>query len=89
MFIHTHAQRLEPFGVTWLFCKGKMLPSRLSGDAEPAPNMTGGVGTWRYMAPEVARHEAYTETRLTSVSLEGEERSRHWQEGVLEVWLLA
>eukprot|EP00437_Effrenium_voratum_P007668 CAMPEP_0181424100 /NCGR_PEP_ID=MMETSP1110-20121109/14469_1 /TAXON_ID=174948 /ORGANISM="Symbiodinium sp., Strain CCMP421" /LENGTH=365 /DNA_ID=CAMNT_0023547245 /DNA_START=45 /DNA_END=1142 /DNA_ORIENTATION=- len=39
----------------------KMLPSRLSGDAEPAPNMTGGVGTWRYMAPEVARHEAYTE----------------------------
>ncbi|CAE8702025.1 unnamed protein product, partial [Polarella glacialis] len=26
-----------------------------------APKMTGGVGTWRYMAPEVVRHEEYTD----------------------------
>lgn len=25
------------------------------------PKMTGGVGSWRYMAPEVVRHQAYTE----------------------------
>lgn len=23
--------------------------------------MTGGIGTWRYMAPEVVRHQKYTE----------------------------
>lgn len=26
-----------------------------------APYMSGGVGTWRYMAPEVARHEVYSD----------------------------
>jgi len=26
-----------------------------------APYMSGGVGTWRYMAPEVVRHEQYTD----------------------------
>jgi len=30
-------------------------------DAEPAPKMSGGVGTWRYMAPEVVRYEQYTD----------------------------
>jgi len=30
-------------------------------DTEPAPEMTGGVGTWRYMAPEVVRYENYTD----------------------------
>lgn len=30
-------------------------------DGSPmSADMTGGVGTWRYMAPEVARHDAYT-----------------------------
>jgi len=30
-------------------------------DAEPAPKMSGGVGTWRYMAPEVVRYQQYTD----------------------------
>lgn len=32
-----------------------------STDAGPAPMMSGGVGTWRYMAPEVVRYEQYTD----------------------------
>jgi len=33
-----------------------------SGDlASDAYMMTGGIGSWRYMAPEVVRHENYTE----------------------------
>jgi len=39
----------------------KVMPARHMVDKSPAPSMTGGVGTWRYMAPEVARHEAYTD----------------------------
>ncbi|CAJ1395830.1 unnamed protein product [Effrenium voratum] len=30
-------------------------------DLTPAPNMSGGVGTYRYMAPEVVRYEQYTD----------------------------
>lgn len=30
-------------------------------DTTPAPYMSGGVGTWRYMAPEVVRYEQYTD----------------------------
>lgn len=30
-------------------------------DSSPAPRMSGGVGTWRYMAPEVVRFEQYTD----------------------------
>jgi len=30
-------------------------------DAEGTPPMSGGVGTWRYMAPEVVRYEQYTD----------------------------
>ena len=29
--------------------------------SDRAPKMSGGVGTWRYMAPEVARYEQYDE----------------------------
>jgi len=34
-----------------------------SGDTDPkaAPYMSGGVGTWRYMAPEVVRYQQYTD----------------------------
>ncbi|CAJ1367678.1 unnamed protein product [Effrenium voratum] len=38
----------------------KVMPDH-AADPSPAPRMTGGIGTWRYMAPEVARHQAYTE----------------------------
>jgi serine/threonine protein kinase len=38
----------------------KVLPPQ-SNDKEPAPRMSGGVGTWRYMAPEVVRYEQYTD----------------------------
>jgi len=30
-------------------------------DVEPAPKMSGGVGSWRYMAPEVVRYQQYTD----------------------------
>ncbi|CAE7031628.1 STY13, partial [Symbiodinium sp. KB8] len=40
-----------------------MVPRAASGGTDPcpAPVMTGGIGTWRYMAPEVVRHEPYTD----------------------------
>ena len=34
--------------------------SRMLAEAD-SYNMTGGIGTWRYMAPEVVRHESYDE----------------------------
>jgi ankyrin repeat protein len=33
----------------------------LSNPEDRAPRMSGGVGTWRYMAPEVVRAEQYTD----------------------------
>jgi len=36
----------------------KQLPNEVNA---PSYKMTGGVGSWRYMAPEVARHEVYDE----------------------------
>ncbi|CAE7228912.1 STY13 [Symbiodinium natans] len=46
--------KITDFGIS------KVMPPRGGKDASPAP-MTGGVGTWRYMAPEVVRNEAYTD----------------------------
>ena len=39
----------------------KAMPRRCSTSSSPAPRMTGQVGTWRYMAPEVVRREHYNE----------------------------
>ncbi|CAK0878587.1 unnamed protein product [Prorocentrum cordatum] len=36
-------------------------PTLADQSADRAPMMTGGVGTWRYMAPEVVRAEQYTD----------------------------
>mmetsp|Transcript_44059 Transcript_44059/g.102891 ORF Transcript_44059/g.102891 Transcript_44059/m.102891 type:complete len:455 (-) Transcript_44059:116-1480(-) len=50
--------KVTDFGIS------KVLPYRrgcLQTDTKPAPKMTGGVGTWRYMAPEVVRYEQYTD----------------------------
>ncbi|CAJ1355476.1 unnamed protein product [Effrenium voratum] len=48
--------KVTDFGIS------KIMPEKKSGlhDFEPA-RMTGGVGTWRYMAPEVVRYQAYTD----------------------------
>lgn len=46
--------KLTDFGIS------KVLPPR-DDSQEPAPRMSGGVGTWRYMAPEVVRYEQYTD----------------------------
>ncbi|CAJ1376122.1 unnamed protein product [Effrenium voratum] len=46
---HLHV-KVGDFGIS------KVMPS-----TSTRVKMTGGVGSWRYMAPEVARHEAYTE----------------------------
>merc|ERR1712032_845808 len=39
----------------------KVLPPQSRGCSRPAPKMSGGVGTWRYMAPEVCRNEKYND----------------------------
>eukprot|EP00931_Biecheleriopsis_adriatica_P007039 TRINITY_DN108362_c0_g1_i1.p1 TRINITY_DN108362_c0_g1~~TRINITY_DN108362_c0_g1_i1.p1 ORF type:complete len:450 (+),score=84.68 TRINITY_DN108362_c0_g1_i1:158-1351(+) len=53
------ALKVTDFGIS------KVMPSRdwmvRGGIKPPAPMMSGGVGTWRYMAPEVVRYEQYTD----------------------------
>lgn len=39
----------------------KQCPSQTATGHTELCKMTGGVGTWRYMAPEVVRYEAYTD----------------------------
>lgn len=44
------------------FGLAKVMPGGCPGSSrDEVPKMSGGVGTWRYMAPEVARYEAYDE----------------------------
>ncbi|CAK0797236.1 unnamed protein product, partial [Prorocentrum cordatum] len=47
-----HVLKVTDFGIS----------KRMPLDTETvAPRMSGGVGTWRYMAPEVVRYEQYTD----------------------------
>jgi len=50
--------KITDFGISKV-----MVSTAASGGTDPcpAPVMTGGIGTWRYMAPEVVRHEPYTD----------------------------
>mmetsp|Transcript_33857 Transcript_33857/g.89723 ORF Transcript_33857/g.89723 Transcript_33857/m.89723 type:complete len:202 (-) Transcript_33857:74-679(-) len=38
-----------------------MAPAHVGVDKKAAPKMSGGIGTYRYMAPEVVRYEQYTD----------------------------
>lgn len=68
-----HEQKLCPLGLFSLYMlgmindpvilgfflnKGSLL---LNSRCFIFPNAPGGVGSWRYMAPEVVRHQAYNE----------------------------
>lgn len=54
MFLTKHLEvKIGDFGLA------KMMPR--CGGCHEGVEMSGGVGTWRYMAPEMARHEAYDE----------------------------
>jgi len=48
--------KVTDFGISKL-----MRPSLEDQSEDRAPRMSGGVGTWRYMAPEVVRAEQYTD----------------------------
>lgn len=47
-----HDLKVTDFGLSKLMSRG---------NHPDAPRMSGGVGTWRYMAPEVVRYEQYTD----------------------------
>lgn len=51
--------KVTDFGLSKIM-RPKLLDPDLK-DISPAPNMSGGVGTYRYMAPEVVRYEQYTD----------------------------
>jgi len=47
--------KVTDFGIS------KLMAPKATVDMKPAPQMSGGVGTWRYMAPEVVRYQPYTD----------------------------
>jgi len=47
--------KVTDFGIS------KLMAPKATMDIKPAPKMSGGVGTWRYMAPEVVRYQPYTD----------------------------
>mmetsp|Transcript_73050 Transcript_73050/g.171307 ORF Transcript_73050/g.171307 Transcript_73050/m.171307 type:complete len:626 (-) Transcript_73050:144-2021(-) len=51
--------KVTDFGLSKIM-RPKLL-DRTGTDVSPAPQMSGGVGTYRYMAPEVVRYEQYTD----------------------------
>lgn len=51
--------KVTDFGLSKIM-RPRLLDPNLK-DLTPAPNMSGGVGTYRYMAPEVVRYEQYTD----------------------------
>lgn len=57
--------KVTDFGISKMSSGKKLATKGDHGSADSlasvAPYMTGGVGTWLYMAPEVTRHEHYSE----------------------------
>mmetsp|Transcript_120854 Transcript_120854/g.188812 ORF Transcript_120854/g.188812 Transcript_120854/m.188812 type:complete len:467 (+) Transcript_120854:62-1462(+) len=51
--------KVTDFGISKATCKYTRGLSKF--EQSDSYFMTGGVGSWRYMAPEVARHQVYTE----------------------------
>jgi len=51
--------KVTDFGISKLMSPKAHGKSR--EDPNAAPYMSGGIGTWRYMAPEVVRYEQYTD----------------------------
>lgn len=47
--------KITDFGIS------KLMSPKVSSDSTPSPHMSGGVGSYRYMAPEVVRYEQYTD----------------------------
>lgn len=47
--------KVTDFGIS------KLMAPKVQNDDRPAPYMSGGVGTWRYMAPEVVRYQPYND----------------------------
>jgi len=53
--------KVADFGISKLMSPKRFLQSGELQGIKAAPLMSGGVGTWRYMAPEVVRYEQYTD----------------------------
>jgi len=51
----SYTLKVTDFGIS------KLMAPKAKVDETPAPYMSGGVGTWRYMAPEVVRYKQYTD----------------------------
>lgn len=53
--------KVADLGIARVFARAMPVgsPGPQSGDGQKG--MTGGIGTWRYMAPEVVRHQKYNE----------------------------
>jgi hypothetical protein len=61
--------KVADFGISKVTCRVRLGENRDGEPVSPTSKtsenrkyvMTGGVGSWRYMAPEVARHQSYSE----------------------------